>query len=151
MSKKTMSKQTPIATAIGAAFVAGMAAAPMASAAENPFAFTALSSGYQVADNQAAKPVSKPAEGKCGGAAKMKDGKCGEGKCGGAAKMKDGKCGEGKCGGAAKMKDGKCGEGKCGGAAKMKDGKCGEGKCGGAKAQGSAKKTEPGKTSTEKQ
>lgn len=124
-----MSKKTLIATAVGSAFVAGLAAAPVASAAENPFALSGLSSGYQLAQAQGAKP----AEGKCGanpGAKPM------EGKCGSAAKMKDGKCGEGKCGNKPKMKDGKCGEGKCGGA---------------AKAQGDAKKAEPGKTSTEKQ
>ncbi|MDO9636894.1 MAG: hypothetical protein Q7I95_08025 [Thiobacillus sp.] len=92
-----MSKKTLIATAVGSAFVASMAAAPIAAAAENPFALTGLSSGYQVADNHGA---AKPAEGKCGAkaGAKMKDGKCGEGKCGNKAKMKDGKCGEGKCG-----------------------------------------------------
>jgi len=61
-----MSKKTLIAAAAGSAFVAGMAAAPVASAAENPFALTGLSSGYQVAQ-----------------AAKMSDGKCGQGKCGG--------------------------------------------------------------------
>jgi len=123
-----MSRKTLIATAVGTAFAAGMAAAPVASAAENPFALSGLASGYQVADNHGAKP----AEGKCG--AKP-----------GAKPM------EGKCGSAAKMKDGKCGEGKCGNKAKMKDGKCGEGKCGAAKAQGDAKKAEPGKTSDEKQ
>ncbi|MFN3751319.1 MAG: hypothetical protein ACK4SR_08095 [Thiobacillus sp.] len=113
-----MSKKTLIATALGTAFAAGMAAAPVASAAENPFALTGLSSGYQVADNHVAKPAAKPAEGKCGG---------------------------------KKEADMKAKEGKCGSTAKMKDGKCGEGKCGGAKAQGDAKKAEPGKTSTEKQ
>ncbi|MFN3544820.1 MAG: hypothetical protein ACK4UX_08210 [Thiobacillus sp.] len=102
-----MSNKTLIATALGTAFAAGMAAAPIASAAENPFALTGLSSGYQVADNHAAKPASKPAEGKCGSTAKMKDGKCGEGKCGSTAKMKDGKCGEGKCGGAKAQGDAK--------------------------------------------
>jgi len=102
-----MSKKTLLATAVGSAFVASMAAAPIASAAENPFALSGLSSGYQVAAAHGAKPV----EGKCGNAAKMKDGKCGEGKCGGAKKdvkaaemnpadkkMPEGKCGEGKCG-----------------------------------------------------
>ena len=100
-----MSKKSLIAAAVGTAFVAGMSAAPVVAAAENPFALSGLSSGYQVAD---------------GHMDKMKDGKCGEGKCGGdKAKMKDGKCGEGKCGGdKAKMKDGKCGEGKCGGTKK---------------------------------
>ena len=117
-----MSKKTLIASAVGSAFIASMAAAPLASAAENPFALSGLSSGYQVADNHGA---AKPAEGKCG-AAKPAEGKCGakagakpmDGKCGAAAKAKDGKCGEGKCGNKAKMKDGKCGEGKCGGAKK---------------------------------
>jgi len=108
-----MSKKTLIASAVGSAFIASMAAAPIAAAAENPFALTGLSSGYQVADNHGAKPAAKAAEGKCG-----------EGKCGGAkpaAKAAEGKCGEGKCGGAkpaAKAAEGKCGEGKCGGAKK---------------------------------
>jgi len=100
-----MSKKTLITTAIGSAFVASMAAAPIASAAENPFALSGLSSGYQVADNH-----------------KAKEGKCGEGKCGAKEKEKEkateGKCGEGKCGAKTKTetkaKEGKCGEGKCG-------------------------------------
>jgi uncharacterized low-complexity protein len=79
--EKTMSKKNLIATAVGSAFVASMAAAPIASAAENPFALSGLSSGYQVADNHAAKPM----EGKCGGM------NAGEGKCGGM------KAGEAKC------------------------------------------------------
>lgn len=95
-----MSKKSLIAAAAGTAFVASMAAAPIAAAAENPFALSGLASGYQVADNQA-KPDAKPVEGKCG-----------EGKCGGAkpkAKAADGKCGEGKCGGAKKPADDKSG------------------------------------------
>jgi uncharacterized low-complexity protein len=97
-----MSKKTLIATAVGSAFVASMAAAPIAAAAENPFALTGLSSGYQVADNHGEmKPTDK----------KMPEGKCGEGKCGATKKgekstemkptdkkMPEGKCGEGKCG-----------------------------------------------------
>lgn len=87
-----MSRKTLFA-AVGTAFVAGMTAAPIASAAENPFALSGLSSGYQVADNHATKPV----EGKCGGdKAKAQDGKCGEGKCG--ENKKDAKPVEGKCG-----------------------------------------------------
>jgi uncharacterized low-complexity protein len=97
-----MSKKTLIASAVGSAFVASMAAAPLASAAGNPFALSGLSSGYQVADNQAAKPV----EGKCG-ANREADMKAKEGKCGNAAKMKDGKCGEGKCGAVKKPADAK--------------------------------------------
>ena len=68
-----MSKKTLITTAVGSAFVASMAVAPLASAAENPFALSGLSSGYQVADTSTPKPM----EGKCGGM------KAGEGKCGG--------------------------------------------------------------------
>jgi uncharacterized low-complexity protein len=116
-----MSKKSLIAAAVGTAFVAGMSAAPIAAAAENPFALSGLSSGYQVADNNKGHDKMMK-EGKCG------EGKCGEGKCG--TKMKDGKCGGDK----AKAKEGKCGEGKCGGdKAKAKEGKCGEGKCGGTK------------------
>ena len=91
-----MSKKTLIA-AVGTAFVAGMAAAPIAAATENPFALSGLSSGYQVADNHGAKPV----EGKCG-AKKETEMKVQDGKCGNAPKMKEGKCGEGKCGAAKK-------------------------------------------------
>ncbi|MGK2950798.1 MAG: HvfA family oxazolone/thioamide-modified RiPP metallophore [Thiobacillus sp.] len=72
-----MSKKTLIAAAAGSAFVASMAAAPITAAAENPFALSALSSGYQVASSHGAKPM---------------EGKCGEGKCGGM------KAGEGRCG-----------------------------------------------------
>jgi uncharacterized low-complexity protein len=88
MSQKTTMK--PLAIAAGAAFVTSLAATMPANAAENPFAMSELSSGYQVAE--------------------MAEGKCGEGKCGaammGTAKTsapKEGKCGEGKCG--AKMMD----------------------------------------------
>jgi len=100
-----MSKRTLVTTAIGSAFVASMTTAPVASAADNPFALSGLSSGYQVADHH----MDKPKEGKCGGKTeadtKAKDGKCGgkteaemKAKEAGTAKMKDGKCGEGKCG-----------------------------------------------------
>lgn len=130
-----MSKKSLIATAVGTAFVAGMSAAPLASAAENPFALSGLTAGYQVAD---------------GHMGKTSEGKCGEGKCGGM------KAGEGKCGmsmadankdgkvskeEADKMhdamfsrmdanKDGFVDKAEMG---KMMDGKCGEGKCGGMK------------------
>ena len=111
MTHKT---KTPLALAIGTAFVASLAASSIANAApnsSNPFAMSELNSGYmQVADSH------------------MKEGKCGEGKCGGDKQKKDmeGKCGEGKCGGAKKdTKEGKCGEGKCGGDKGTKEGKCG--------------------------
>jgi uncharacterized low-complexity protein len=70
-----MSKQTLIAAAVGTAFAAGLAAAPIASAAENPFALSALSSGYQVADSST---PAKPMDGKCG----CMYMKAGEGRCG---------------------------------------------------------------------
>ena len=99
-----MSKKSLLATAAGSAFVASMAAAPIALAAENPFALSGLTTGYQVADNHAAKPM----EGKCG-AKKETEMKAKDGKCGSAAKMKEGKCGEGKCGGARKPMEDKSG------------------------------------------
>ena len=102
-----MSKKNLITAAVGSAFVAGMAAAPIAAAAENPFALSGLSSGYQVADNHGEmQPTDK----------KMPEGKCGEGKCG--ATKKDAKATEMKPTD-KKMPEGKCGEGKCG-AAKSK-------------------------------
>lgn len=139
-----MSKKTLIAAAAGTAFAASMAAAPIVSAAENPFALTALSSGYQVADSTPAKPM----EGKCGGAMKPTEGKCGgmkagKGKCD-AATMdtnKDGKVSKeefikaheamfdsmdtNKDGSLDKAEMGKMMEGMCGGAKKPMEGKCG--------------------------
>jgi uncharacterized low-complexity protein len=95
MSQKTNLK--PLAIAAGAALATSLAATTPASAAENPFAMSELSSGYMVAEM---------AEGKCGGTKAseetktMKEGKCGEGKASEETKtMKEGKCGEGKCGG----------------------------------------------------
>ncbi len=107
----------PLALALGATLVAGMATTTMAAtnAVENPFVSETLESGYKVLAE------GKCGEGKCGG--KKAEGKCGEGK------KAEGKCGEGK------KAEGKCGEGKCGGKAKSDtkkaEGKCGEGKCGG--------------------
>jgi uncharacterized low-complexity protein len=108
MSGKITKK--PLAIALGAAFVTSLAGAPVANAAENPFAMTELAGGYMVADSHAA-----------GGDKAKAEGKCGEGKCGGEKTKAEGKCGEGKCGGdkaegGEKAKaEGKCGEGKCGG------------------------------------
>ncbi|AMX03215.1 HvfA family oxazolone/thioamide-modified RiPP metallophore [Microbulbifer thermotolerans] len=97
MSKKNLS---PVAAAVGAAFLASAAINVSASVGNaNPFAAEELSSGYNLAMQQ--------------GEDKKKEGKCGEGKCG-EGKKKEGKCGEGKCG-EGKKKEGKCGEGKCGG------------------------------------
>lgn len=137
-----MSKKTLIASAVGSAFVASMASAPLASAAENPFALSGLSGGYQVADNHVEKPAAKPMEGKCGGM-KADDDK------GGMAMMdanKDGKVSKeefikghetmfgmmdaNKDGfldktEMSKMIQGKSGEGKCGGAMNPMEGKSG--------------------------
>jgi uncharacterized low-complexity protein len=108
MSKSNQIK--PVSLALGTAFALSLGSG-VASADQNPFAMTELSSGYMVADKH--------------------EGKCGEGKCGGEKtreemkeKAMEGKCGEGKCGGdkakekakeKAKDMEGKCGEGKCGG------------------------------------
>lgn len=110
-----MSNQThlkPIALALGTVFAASLAGTGVASADQNPFSMTELSSGYMVADSH--------------------EGKCGEGKCGGTMKsdMENKADKEGKCGGAMKTDM----KGKTDKAMKAdKEGKCGEGKCGGAK------------------
>jgi uncharacterized low-complexity protein len=71
-----MSRKTLIAAAAGTAFVASMAAAPVASATDSPFALQSLDRGYMVAQ-----------------AGKTADGKCGQGKCGGMNKATENKCG----------------------------------------------------------
>ena len=115
-----MSKQInkPLALAVGAALVGGIALSTSA------FAMTDLSSGYMVAASQAPGEAGK----------KDAEGKCGEGKCGievmdtdkdgfitadEVKAHKEGKCGGEKKDAAAKKADmeGKCGEGKCGGMA----------------------------------
>lgn len=133
-----MSKKTLLATAVGSAFVASMAAAPIASAAENPFALSGLSNGYQVAETSSAKPM----EGKCGG---MRAGemKAGEAKCGMPMMDadKDGKISKeaftkrheamfdsmdaNKDGFLDQAEMGKMRQGACGGAGKPMEGKCG--------------------------
>jgi uncharacterized low-complexity protein len=116
-----MSKKTLIAAAVGTAFAATLAA-PVASAAGNPFALSALSSGYQVADSHTA--------------GKSMEGKCGEGKCGMSMgdTDKDGKISKAEHDAMfAKKdanKDGYVDKTEMG---KMGEGKCGEGKCGGMK------------------
>lgn len=75
------SKKTAVSLVIGSAFAATMAAAPIASAADNPFQMDSLKNGYQVA-----------------GVAKGEDDKGGEAKCG-EDKGGEAKCGEAKCGG----------------------------------------------------
>lgn len=130
-----MSKKTLLATAVGTAFVATLAA-PLVSAAENPFALSSLASGYQVADNTPAKPM----DGKCGSNMNMK---AGDGKCGMsmADTNKDGKISKeeadkqheamftqmdtNKDGFIDKSEMGKMRDGKCGGSMKSMEGKCG--------------------------
>lgn len=97
------SNNSTLAAAVGAAVLASATLAPLANAAQNPFAATDLSQGYNLAANYS---IGDKAEG---------EGKCGEGKCGGEKAEGEGKCGEGKCGGEKAEGEGKCGEGKCGG------------------------------------
>ena len=110
-------KKNLVSIAIGSAFAASAALAPVANAADNPFSGAKLDGGYQLAQADT----------------KAKDGKCGEGKCGAERKKHDGKCaGDKKTDAKAagdKAKDGKCGadkrsDGRCG-ANKAADGKCG--------------------------
>lgn len=95
-----------MALVVSSAFVLSIGAS-IVNAAENPFAIKSLSSGYQVAGNDA-----KDAEGKCG------DGKC-------SAEMKKemkaeaDKAKEGSCHGDMKGK-----EGSCHGDMKAKEGSC---------------------------
>ena len=122
----TKKPRTPLAAALGAAFVTSLGASGAVGAADNPFSLTELGSGYQLAQQT--------------------EGKCGEGKCGAAgksgAKTMQKEMGEGKCGTGAmgKGKEGTCGampagqkmpagqtmpEGKCGTPKEIQEGKCG--------------------------
>lgn len=93
----TTQAKTPIAAAVGAAFLASVSLASLGQAAENPFHAQGLGSGYNLADKA------------------MTEGKCGEGKCG--ENMR--KAHEGKCAG-DKAKAKTASEGKCGGSKKPK-------------------------------
>jgi len=114
-------KKTALSLAIGSAFAVSLVAAPLATAAENPFGMSALQNGYLLASaHSGAAPAAKAKDDMKATDKKMPEGKCGEGKCGGAKpdaktkakakadmkatdkKMPEGKCGEGKCGGAKK-------------------------------------------------
>lgn len=92
-----MSRRTTLITAaLGTAFAATAALAPVAHAAGNPFAASQLSSGYQLAQADT-RMDDKKKDASCGGD-KKKDGSCGGDKKA-SDKKKDGKCGEAKCGG----------------------------------------------------
>lgn len=93
---------------LGGAFAATLAAAPLAGAAENPFALKLLASGYMVADSHE-------------GGEKMQDGKCGTGKCGANKKKMEEKTKEGNCSAEMKGKEGNCSADK---KDKMKEGTC---------------------------
>ncbi|GAB3376050.1 hypothetical protein GCM10027431_30390 [Lysobacter rhizosphaerae] len=76
MSSKQINK--PLALAVGAALVGGLALSASA------FAMTDLGSGYMVGASTAgaAKAGDKQAEANCGADKQSAEGKCGEGKCG---------------------------------------------------------------------
>ena len=103
MSKKHI--RSAIATAIGASFLAAAAIAPVANAAENPFALKQLDSGYKVAEK----------------------GSCGKGSCG--AKSGKDKKGKGSCGAKDKSGKGNCSAKTENGDKKGKKGSCGKGSC----------------------
>lgn len=97
MSTKQTNK--PLALAVGAALVGGIALSGSA------FAMTDLSSGYMLSASQAGSGAEqKAAEASCGANKKAAEAKCGadtkaaEAKCGADKKTAEGKCGEGKCG-----------------------------------------------------
>jgi uncharacterized low-complexity protein len=140
--------KTPLAAAMGAAFISTFAATA-ANAEANPFGMTELTAGYmQVAEADAAKKTAEMACGaSMGGMAKPKtpEGACAgskkpaaataattkttEGSCG--EMMKDGKMKPGMeaaCGAMMKGKEGACGEMMKGESMKGKEGACGAGK-----------------------
>ena len=105
MSNKQISK--PVSLAAGAIFAASIVAAPTVQADINPFAITALSSGYMVAD--------KGAEGQCGAnkaTKKVNEAECGANKA--AKKVNEAECGANKAAKPKPVVEAKCGEAKCG-------------------------------------
>mgnify|MGYP005844268603 CR=1 FL=1 len=107
---------TPLAVAMGSAFIASSAVAADLDANDVAFGSVDLDQGYML------------------GGDKGEEGSCGEGSCGeGDDKGEEGSCGEGSCGeGDDKGEEGSCGEGSCGeGDDKGEEGSCGEGSCGG--------------------
>ena len=88
MSEKKVVK--PVALAVGAALASSFALGGVANAdtVDNPFAMSALNSGYMLGAG----------EGSCGGDKEGKDkegeGACGEGSCGGDKEEGEGSCGE---------------------------------------------------------
>ena len=138
--------KTPLAVAMGAAFISTFAATA-AYAEANPFGMTELSTGYmQVAEADAAKKTPEMAcgaamggmdkpktpEGACAGSKKpapAAGAKATEGTCG--DMMKDGKMKPGMemaCGAMMKGKEGACGQMKPGETMKGKEGTCGSAK-----------------------
>jgi uncharacterized low-complexity protein len=105
----------PIALATGTALAAMMGAVP-AQADVNPFAISALSSGYMVTD-------AKGTEAKCGSNKQAAEAKCGADKA--AAKITEAECGANK-----KAAEAQCGADKKVSAKPIVEAKCGEAKCG---------------------
>lgn len=106
---KTKHTSKPVSLAVGAAFVASMAASPVVQADVNPFAATALSGGYMLAEkgSEARCGANKtPAEAECGANKKAREAECGANK-----KAREAECGANK---AKTVKEAKCGEAKCG-------------------------------------
>lgn len=117
MSKQTIKPVTLVANIAGIALAATLAATP-AQADTNPFAMSALTSGYMMAD-------AKGTEGQCGANKGVSEAECGANK---AAK----KASEGECGANKKPAEGECGASKAM-PKPVVEAKCGEAKCGSAK------------------
>jgi uncharacterized low-complexity protein len=114
---KKQFRTSPVSLAIGVTFAASIAASSVVQADVNPFAVTALSSGYMVAS-------SKGSEAQCGANKSMKEAKCGaekaaqkvamEEEIGASKSVKEGECGAKKVTQPKPIKEAKCGEAKCG-------------------------------------
>ncbi len=122
MSKQTIKPVALIANVAGIALTATLAATP-AQADTNPFAMSALTSGYMVAD-------ARGTEGQCGANKGVSEAECGANK---AANEAARKAGEGECGANKKPAEGECGANKAqrtSTAKPIQEAKCGEAKCG---------------------
>ena len=108
-----MNKKSTLSLVLGSTFVAAVTMAPVANAAQSPFAMQTLDKGYMTADADAttvaAPDMTKTTEAKCSAAKKTTEAKCSAAKKAAEAKCSAAKkAAEAKCSAAKKAAEAKC-------------------------------------------